>query len=45
MRKKILSFRIIAALLVALTAITAHTQVTTPRVPSPAASTTQTIGI
>jgi TolA-binding protein len=45
MRKKILSFRIIAVLLVALTAVTAHTQVTTPRVPSPSASTTQTIGI
>ena len=45
MRKKILSMRLAVLLLTALMSITAHTQVTLPRTPSPAASVTQTIGI
>ncbi len=45
MRQKILSIKLAAMLLISLAAITAHTQVTTTRVPSPAASVTQTIGI
>src|ERR1043165_9678767 len=45
MRQKILSLRIAAVLLIALYAITANSQVTLPRVPSPAAEVKQTIGI
>lgn len=45
MRKKILSLRLAAVLLILLTAASASTQVTLPRTPSPAASVTQTVGI
>jgi hypothetical protein len=45
MRQKILSTRSAFVILIALAATTAHTQVTLPRTPSPAASVTQTIGI
>lgn len=45
MRKKILSMKLTVFLLALLTSITAFTQVTTPRTPSPAAIVGQTIGI
>jgi hypothetical protein len=45
MRQKNLSIRSAILMLIALVSTTAYTQVTTPRVPSPAATVTQTIGI
>jgi hypothetical protein len=45
MLQKFLSSRTALAMVIALASTTAHTQVTTPRTPSPAAAVTQTIGI
>lgn len=45
MKQKTLSIRSSIVMLIALVSTTAHTQITTPRPPSPAATVTQTIGI